>query len=246
MDTIKIQGKKTKMIAHRGVSSIERENTCPAFVAAGNRSYFGIETDIQVIADGSFVAMHDDTTERVCLGKCIVDVRNGNIEELKNVVLPDIDGSFSRSDIRIPTLEDYVKICKKYGKVCILEVKNVFAKGDIERMIEEIKALDYLEGVIFISIEYENRVNLRDLLPNAQIQYLTGQRMDEKVIEMLTSINIDAGIDIDYAHPERNKQRIDLLHSHGIKVNVCTCDDPDLAREIIDFGADFLTTNCLE
>ena len=38
MDTVKIDAKSTKMIAHRGVSGIERENTAAAFVAAGNRS----------------------------------------------------------------------------------------------------------------------------------------------------------------------------------------------------------------
>ena len=37
-----------KMIAHRGVSGLERENTCPAFVAAGVKSYYGIETDVHV------------------------------------------------------------------------------------------------------------------------------------------------------------------------------------------------------
>ena len=40
---------KPLMIAHRGVSGLELENTCAAFVAAGNRSYFGIETDGKVI-----------------------------------------------------------------------------------------------------------------------------------------------------------------------------------------------------
>lgn len=246
MDTVKIQGKKTKMIAHRGVSKLERENTCPAFVAAGNRSYFGIETDIQVIADGTFVAMHDDDTARVCLNKECADVKGGTWESLKNVVLPDLDGTFDRQDIRIPTLADYVKICKKYGKICILEVKNVFSKDNLLRMVEQIKSLDYLDGVIFISIEYENCVNLRAMLPDAKIQFLTGQRMDGEIIKMLTSIHIDAGIDIDYGNPARNKERIDLLHSLGIEVNVCTCDDPNLARELIDMGADYLTTNILE
>ncbi len=89
MDTIKIQDKKTtKMIAHRGVSKLERENTCPAFIAAGNRSYFGIETDIQVIADGTFVAMHDDDTRRVCLDKVYVDIiKGGTWDTLRDVVL---------------------------------------------------------------------------------------------------------------------------------------------------------------
>lgn len=246
MDTIKIQGKKTKMIAHRGVSSLERENTNPAFVAAGNRSYYGIETDIQVIKDGSFVAMHDDTIKRVSLGACDVNVLQSLIDDLKDIVLPDLDGSFDRADIRIPTLADYVNICKKYEKKCILEVKNIFTPKDIKRMVEEIDEIGYLENVIFISVEYENCVNLRALLPNAQIQYLAGKKMDEEVLQKLTSIGIDAGIDIDYDHPERNKERIDMLHAHGIKVNVCVCDDEKLARELIDLGADYLTTNILE
>lgn len=42
MNTIKINSKATKVIAHRGMSGIERENTAAAFVAAGNRGYFGI------------------------------------------------------------------------------------------------------------------------------------------------------------------------------------------------------------
>jgi glycerophosphoryl diester phosphodiesterase len=36
MNTIKFENKgNIKMIAHRGLSGLEKENTCPAFVAAG-------------------------------------------------------------------------------------------------------------------------------------------------------------------------------------------------------------------
>lgn len=59
MDTIKIDKNNVKLIAHRGVSGIERENTAAAFVAAGNRSYYGIETDVHVTKDGKFVIIHD-------------------------------------------------------------------------------------------------------------------------------------------------------------------------------------------
>ncbi len=50
MDTLRLSAPKPRMIAHRGLSGIEMENTCSAFVAAGNRSYFGIETDVHVTA----------------------------------------------------------------------------------------------------------------------------------------------------------------------------------------------------
>lgn len=69
MDTIRINSGSTKIIAHRGLSGIERENTCPAFVAAGNRSYFGIETDVHITNEGKFVIIHDETTEKVSMGK---------------------------------------------------------------------------------------------------------------------------------------------------------------------------------
>ena len=55
-NTIKIADHgNTKMVAHRGVSGLETENTCAAFIAAGNRTYFGVETDIYRTADGKFV-----------------------------------------------------------------------------------------------------------------------------------------------------------------------------------------------
>ena len=37
-DTVRVRTPGVRMIAHRGLSGIEKENTCAAFVAAGNRS----------------------------------------------------------------------------------------------------------------------------------------------------------------------------------------------------------------
>ena len=65
MNTIRFNRGNVKLVAHRGLSGIETENTCAAFIAAGNRDYFGIETDARITADGKFILMHDDTTARV-------------------------------------------------------------------------------------------------------------------------------------------------------------------------------------
>ena len=90
MDTIKLQKNGVKMIAHRGLSGIERENTCPAFVAAGNRSYFGIETDVHVTRDGKFVIIHDETITRVSLGESNLNVEECTFDEIKDVELPTL------------------------------------------------------------------------------------------------------------------------------------------------------------
>ena len=53
------------MVAHRGLSGVETENTVAAFVAAANRSYYGIETDVHRTIDGKYVCIHDDNTSVV-------------------------------------------------------------------------------------------------------------------------------------------------------------------------------------
>ena len=45
MDTIKINKKNTKMVAHAGLFGMETANTNAGFIAAGNRSYWGVESN---------------------------------------------------------------------------------------------------------------------------------------------------------------------------------------------------------
>ena len=114
MNTIKFEKKSTQVVAHRGLSGIEKENTNAAFVAAGNRSYYGIETDIHRTADGRFVVCHDDDLKRVA-GEDIL-VESTTLADLQNVVLFDKDGTKNREDLRPSVLENYISICKKYEK----------------------------------------------------------------------------------------------------------------------------------
>ena len=80
MNTIKLHANSVKMVAHRGLSGLEAENTCAAFVAAGNRSHYGIEADVHKTVDGKYVIMHDENTLRLSgddieiAKKCVVEL----------------------------------------------------------------------------------------------------------------------------------------------------------------------------
>ncbi len=242
MDTVKINSGNTKMIAHRGLSGIERENTCAAFVAAGNRSYFGIETDIHVTKDGKFVIIHDETTEGVTLGKQIIDVEKADFSEVENLILPDRDGAAVRRDLKLPLLEEYISICQKYEKKCVLEIKNYFKEADLERMVEVINEMGYTENVIFISFVLENCIKVRELLPGNDIQFLTAEEITDELTETLLKYRLN----LDILYTRLNKENIATLHSKGIKVNGWTCDNKDEAEKLASLGIDFITTNILE
>ena len=154
MTTVKFEKGQVQVIAHRGLSGIERENTNAAFVAAGNRSYYGIETDIHRTADGKFVICHDATLTRVAGENiCVGEV---SLSLLQSIVLFDKDDTKNRADLRPSTLENYISICKKYEKQSVLELKSDFTEADIENIIGIIDSFEYLDNVTFISFNYEN------------------------------------------------------------------------------------------
>lgn len=241
MDTVRIQKGNTKMVAHRGLSGIELENTCAAFVAAGNRDYFGIETDVHRTADGAYVVIHDDTTARVA--SVDLNVEESTLEQLQAVRLNGQDGSL-RSDLRIPTLAEYLKICAKYGKICVLELKNDFPKEDVANIITIVKEYMTLEDIIFISFSYQNMIYIRQLEPKAQAQYLCGSKavVDEALIQKLKAYQLD----IDISYKLLNADTVRIFHENGIKINTWTVDDPAIAEQLAAWGVEYITSNILQ
>jgi len=250
MNTVNIEKKQVQMIAHRGLSGLEPENSIPAFVAAGNRRYYGIETDIHVTRDKKLIVIHDDNTQRV--SGVSMDVEDSDYEELRVVVLKDLcklerecgiekSDVLERNDLLIPNLKEYIQICKKYEKTCILELKNLFSPEDIPMVIEEIQSLGYLEHVVFISFVLENLIELRKLLPKQPMQYLVYE-YDQSVLDALNQFQLE----LDIRYTGLTKEIVDEVHANGHLVNCWTVDKKEAAEQLVAYGVDFITTNYLE
>lgn len=238
-DTLKLNNSAVKMVAHRGLSGIELENTASAFVAAGNRSYFGIETDVHRTADGQFVVIHDDNTRRVGLDQMVVE--ETTYETLRALRLCDKDGQRGRNDLRIPSLQEYTQICKKYGKVSVLELKNRFQPEDIEKIVEIIRAEGWLDETIFISFNLDNLIDLRAMLPDQKAQFLISTFPDD-LIDTLKKHNLDLDIYYKALTAENSK----AVKDAGIELNVWTVDGLEDAQRMVEYGVDYITSNIIE
>lgn len=239
MNTLKFDKKNTLVIAHRGLSGIEKENTNAAFVAAGNRSYYGIETDIYRTADGRFAISHDKNL----FGLSGVDVviEDLTLSELQDIILYDKDGTKNRVDLRPPTLENYISICKRYEKQAVLELKSTFTEREIQSIIDIIDGYGYLNNVTFISFNYQNLVYIRKALPTASVQFLF-EKMTDEIVNRL----IEDKIDVDVYYELLDEDNVKTFHNAGLRVNCWTVDKPGVAEKLADMGVDFITSNILE
>lgn len=224
---------KTEFIAHRGFSSKEMENTIEAFKYSAKSSCYGIETDIHVTKDGEFVVFHDDSTLRLCGEEYIIEETNhSKLMELR------INDTFQSSKVKIPTLNEYLTICKNGKKKAVVELKNPMSNENISKLISEIKKQNYLDSTIFISFDMNNCMVLRNLLPEQEIQFIS-ITYDEEILKQIASKRID--IDIEYTC--LSKDRIKYCQNLGIKVNCWTLNNEKIAKHFVDSGIDFITSN---
>ena len=231
--------RETKMIAHRGLSGIVLENSVPAFELAGQRSYYGIETDVHVTKDGKFIIVHDDDLKRIAGLDMVIE--ETDYETLRALRFKDVYGESDEKNMYLPSLEEYLAICKKYNKQAILELKNKMEPREVADIAATVENSGWLERTTFISFSGENLVALRKEYPTVSAQYLL-EEVTEANIQFMVENHLDADLRWDCITTKLVKR----LHKEGVKVNCWTVDGRECARMMIRCGVDFITSNILE
>ena len=240
-NTIKLENKgNTQVIAHRGLCGIEPENTHAAFIAAGNRSFYGIESDAHKTADGKYVMMHDANTLRMSGDD--IEIAKATYETLRGLRLKQKDGVRGRTDLRIPSLEEYLGICKHYGKKAILELKDDFTAQDVDEICRIVEELEYMDETIFISFKLNNLLLVKERNPQQSAQYLVEKPIEDEFIQEMA----DKGLGIDARQDLFTEEILQKCREKGVQTNAWTVNNPDMARKLMDWGIDFITTNILE
>ena len=168
-------------------------------------------------------------------------VEDKTLAEVQSITLLDKDGTKGRSDLIAPSLENYISICKKYGKHAVLELKSNFTDEEIARIVSVIDGYGYLPSTTFISFIYENLLKIKALIPKQSVQFLFSAFTDEIIENVLRD-----KMNIDVKHSELTQEIIDEMHEKCIKVNCWTVDSKERAEQLVEWGIDYITSNILE
>jgi glycerophosphoryl diester phosphodiesterase len=220
---------KPKYIAHRGASLEAPENTIPAFRIAGQHKYYGCETDIIESADGQFFCFHDDTVDRMTDGTG--NIRNMTASKI-NIDAGNNISSFE--NLKIPTFEEYLRICFSENMIPVIEIKNI---TNIENLFNIIKENGFEEKCIVISFSLSHLINLRNLSEKIKIQALLN--LSEENIAYCVEHNFDIDSEISVV----TENLVNLAHSNGLEVNVWTIENSSYAGNLRNWFVDYITTN---
>jgi len=225
-----------KFYGHRGFTPVAPENSFPAFIACGKRDMWGIETDLWVTSDGVIVCHHDPTIDRMTDGTGTISlmtyaqIQTATIDTGNNV------GSYTPAELKIPTLQEYLDICKEYKAVPFIQTKTTAKLKDV---VDTIVSNGLEEFAVISSSNYNHLVTVRQY--NSRIfVHLIASTIDN--LDAVAALG-KSGIGLDFA--TMTQEVADQVHNKGVGLLLGAADTVQDATDRIGFGTYAMGTNSI-
>ena len=223
------------VVAHRGASVEQPENTIEAFEAAIDLGAEAIEFDVRMTADDHAVVMHDPDVSRTTDGSGLVSEMT--LEEIRR--------------LGVPTLEEALE-CLAGRAAADIEIKNLPGEPDytpdrepaVEATLDALDAVGFPGQVIISSFNPASVAHSRTLRPDVPTGLLTEYQVDaEEALARATSQGHPWVLPFVLKVLEAGDGFVDRVHAGGVLLGVWIADDPDTARRLFELGADAVATN---
>ena len=212
-----------QVMAHRGASRAERENSIAAFHRAREMGADAVELDVRRTLDGVLVVHHNP---HLADGRIIAQHLAGDLPA------------------DIPTLAAALDACA--GMWVNVEIKNDPEEPDFDAtdsIANETMALLLDRGTddqwLISSFRLETVDRCHEIAPNIRTAWLTVAVPDDVVATLLAGGH-------SALHPwvaMLQREHVEQCHAAGLQVNTWTCDDPQRMAELIEWGIDGICTN---
>lgn len=221
----------TQVLAHRGASRAERENTLAAFRRAADLGSHAAELDVRRTADGVLVVHHNP------------DLPDGRlICSTPASELPD----------DVPTLDEALDACAPMW--VNVEIKNDPSEPDFDPLddiaVATVECLrrrsEAPENWLISSFRRETIDRCRDTDPAIPTAWLTPGVGPDDLDAVLSDL---AARGHSALHPWEGlltREIVEACHRHGLSINTWTCDDPDRMVELVSWSVDGICTNVPE
>ena len=233
------------VVAHRGASIEQPENTIEAFEAAIDAGADAVEFDVRMTADGVAVVMHDPDVSRTTDGTGLVPELT--LADVRRLRIPLPGGG----QTGVPTLEEALE-CLSGRTTADIEIKNLPGEpgytpdreAAVEATLETLDEVAFARPVIVSSFNPRSVAHSRDLRPDVATGLLTSYDVDASealtrtldeghrwVLPFVTKV-LDAGEGFGAK-----------VREAGILLGVWIADDPETARRLFELGAEAVATN---
>lgn len=222
-----------ELVAHRGASFEEPENTLSAFKRAIEIGVDFIELDVHLSKDGIPVVIHDATLSRTTDAKTLASVRDLSLIELKKL---DAGAWFKgkKTSETIPTLEEVLKLPLN-GTGLMIEIKEDI-NYDLSQAVIRLLNIYKPKKTLIASFSQETLAYFIREMPS---QPLIGLAEKQEEMSLLKELPLRHwAIDHELFHGDIQSEIFDIEKLWSFTVN-----DPKTAVKLLSLGVHGIITN---
>ncbi|WP_139991854.1 glycerophosphodiester phosphodiesterase [Paenibacillus paridis] len=250
------------VIAHRGASGNEPENTMAAFEEAERLGSDYIEFDVQLSKDGELVVIHDDTVDRTT-------EHTGPVDEYTLGELEEMDapaGKTTDTDDEATNLVSFEAVMERFaGKMgMLIEVKESPNEPGVEEKVANVvrqyefrlnytafgqtgsihgmKKLKNTAAIMIQSYDFESTRLIHSLLPDVPVAALIHEDkhpLSDEVLDELTSY----AAYINYTQDLLDEEIVKKIHDRNRKVIAWTIQSDEQLVRMKQLGVDGVITD---
>ena len=206
-----------KIIAHRGVTRNDQENTLPAYHQAFSEGADGLEIDVRLSKDEKPIIFHDEDTSRLF---------DKNLK-IKNTIYSELE-TLGNSENRIPLLDEVLDFLPQ-NKECFIEIKS---DANTVPFLDKLKIEK--KNITFLSFDKNVVLALKKRFPNKLVfqsfHMLQIERYGiKKILEFYKNGNSD-GLSIDIRG--LSNKTIDKILEKKIDLIIWTLNSMERLKEL--------------
>ncbi len=232
------------IVAHRGASSTEPENTLASFERALTLGAPVLELDVRLSADRVPVVIHDPDVTRTTGG-------SGWVHELTFEQLHGLNAGRAEDPQPIPEFHDVLRLVTGRAGLAV-EIKNVPGEpaydpdheAIVEAVLAEVEVSGFEGPILIISFNPRSIAAAARLAPGIPTGFLFTEALEPA---MALAHVMDAGHA--FAFPSRRALAaeggdfVGRAHDAGVRIGTWTVDDRPTLRTMLERGVDAVASN---
>jgi len=245
------------IIAHRGASAYEPENTIPSFELAEDLNADYVELDVHLTKDGELIVMHDDDVKRTT--EAVGKIKDYTLAELKELTADqmkgeqiDVSGRDEETAYEIPTLLEVFEEMK--GDIrYVIELKDTDQYPGIEEKLVELMRERGMVGAddkgypkaVIHSFDKKALKQVHKIDPTIPLMQLIsfddGEEAELSKKELKEIKTYASGIDVSYE--ALTPPFVNSMHDEGLAVYAYTVNDAEAALRLKAMGVNGIHTD---
>jgi glycerophosphoryl diester phosphodiesterase len=223
-------------VAHRGGGALAPENTLGAIRLGASMGFKGVEFDVMLAGDGTPVIIHDETVDRTTNGR-------GEVPKMTYSALSRLKIG---KDERIPKFEQAGRLCRELDIWANVEIKPAIGHERATGSAVAPLARELWRGAVLppvlSSFSVEALEAARDAVPNLPRGYLVEKVPDDwrDTMKRLGCVALHCN------YKALTEKLAAEIHGAGYAILLWTVNEPNIARQMLAYGADCLVTDALD